>query len=1236
MAGCQPDLRAVFCEAFGRKNAKDQADYLERACQGRPELRARVEALLRANDEASRFLQEGTGAGSADMWKRVDPFVQRFEQAWQTGTPPALGDFLPPDGPDRPAVLKELVKVDMERRIKAGAPARAEDYLERYPELAPYLQPTRVGELPQPGQAFFHESAAEKVGMVVAGRYKLLEQIGEGGMGTVWVAEQTQPVRRKVALKLIKAGMDSKSVLARFEAERQALALMDHPNIAKVLDGGTTESGRPFFVMEYVKGIPFTKYCTEMRLTIQERLALFVPVCHAVQHAHQKGLIHRDLKPSNILVCLYDGVPVPKVIDFGLAKAMHQPLTEHTLHTAHGTMMGTPAYMSPEQAELNNLDVDIRSDVYSLGVILYELLTGTTPLERKRLKDAAWQEMLRLIKEEEPPTPSKRVSTLGEDASVVSAQRKSDPKRLSRLFRGELDWIVMKALDKDRRRRFETVTSLTDDIQRYLANEPVLAGPPTARYRLRKFARRHRVGLVLTTVIALAFLVVVITVAGSVGLVIGERSARAAEITRRVRDAIRLGRELAGDNRVSQASDQLKVAQQIIVSDRAALPALAAEVDGLAKDLGGVKEFQALIDRAHNTETTSLGYSPQRGNLIIKALAFYGVLERDDWFVPLEKSALGKQTVKQIRHAVYEELVWLADHAFAWWYDPRSPWTSEVIEMDPQATAAFVQRHGERAARQALDYLRLADRAQAPTPSSYRLRAQCQQALSGEAAAQKDLDLASQTAPASVTDFYLQGLALARKSRLAEAVEAVEAGLRLEPGDFSSRMLLGYCLLELGRQDKQKAEAAVSTYGGCLSQRPRSARAYFERGLAQELLGRKALADNDFAKAKEFDSSVERTFVVQGDAYSQLRQWDKAIAEYSKAVEATAGKQYLPERGRAFSCATRWDEAIADYSRAGKEGNWELLDTLAVIFARQGRPERVLALASEHLERNAKFASAWEQRGELYGKLGQWDKALEDFTQAIKLYGAGKQPLRFSVFNSRAVAYAHLGKIKEAKDDFAQAVVLAKGVGLKGATSLWSSNALWVNWASQGYYKKELGLFEKVCAELRKAIESQPDNAFHAKALAWILVSHPDPQVRDPRQAVELAKKAVALKPEYWESWMTLGAAHYRQDDSQEACTALKKSIELSRSLNDGGNGYQCFFLAMAYWKLGQRDEARTAYLRGVEWMSSLPNNVWLLWWHGKGPDALEIRVLQDETADLLGFTPTRRVSKEKDGKAPR
>jgi serine/threonine protein kinase/tetratricopeptide (TPR) repeat protein len=338
-----------------------------------------------------------------------------------------------------------------------------------------------------------HSPPTEARGTIVAGRYKLLECIGEGGMGTVWMAEQREPVKRLVAVKLIKPGMDSRAVLARFEAERQALALMDHPNIAKVLDGGTTAAGRPYFVMELVKGVPVTEYCDERHLTVRARLDLFVAICSAVQHAHQKGVIHRDLKPANLLVTEHDGLPVPKVIDFGLAKALHATsvLTEKTLHTSFGAVVGTTLYMAPEQVGINALDVDTRTDIYALGVILYELLTGSTPLENHRLKEAMWDEVRRLIREEEPPRPSTRLSASNALAGIA-ARRHVEPAKLSRLVRGELDWIVMKALEKDRSRRYETATAMARDIQRYLYDEPVEACPPTAAYRLRKFLRRHR------------------------------------------------------------------------------------------------------------------------------------------------------------------------------------------------------------------------------------------------------------------------------------------------------------------------------------------------------------------------------------------------------------------------------------------------------------------------------------------------------------------------------------------------------------------------------------------------------------------------------------------------------------------------------------------------------------------------------------------------------------------------
>jgi eukaryotic-like serine/threonine-protein kinase len=386
---------------------------------------------------------------------------------------------------------------------------------------------------------------ATPVGSVVGGRYRLLERIGEGGFGVVFMAEQTAPVQRRVALKIIKPGMDSGQVIARFEAERQALALMDHPNIAKVFDAGVTETGRPFFVMELVKGTPITKYCDEHRLPPRQRLELFIQVCQAVQHAHQKGIIHRDLKPTNVLVAQYDGKPVHKVIDFGVAKATGQRLTDATMFTGLGDVIGTPQYMSPEQAELNQLDVDTRSDIYSLGVLLYELLTGTTPLESKRVKEAALLEVLRVIREEEPPRPSTRLTATAELPSIA-AQRGLEPRSLSGIVRGELDWIVMKALEKDRSRRYETANGLARDIERYMTDEPVTACPPSTAYRLKKFVRRNRGPVLAATLLALAL------VAGIVGTAFGMVRAEKRRVeAEQARDA-----EAAAKRKAEQAEAQ--------------------------------------------------------------------------------------------------------------------------------------------------------------------------------------------------------------------------------------------------------------------------------------------------------------------------------------------------------------------------------------------------------------------------------------------------------------------------------------------------------------------------------------------------------------------------------------------------------------------------------------------------------------------------------------------------------
>ena len=393
------------------------------------------------------------------------------------------------------------------------------------------------------------------------GPYILVEEIGEGGMGIVYMAVQREPVERKVALKIIRPGMDTREVIARFAAEKQALALMDHPSIAKVLDAGSTESGRPYFVMELVSGVPLTDYCDADSLTTRQRLGLFTQVCQAVQHAHQKGIVHRDLKPSNILVTMHDGVPVPKIIDFGIAKAINQQLASNAVYTSHGQMIGTPLYMSPEQAEHSGLDIDTRSDVYSLGVLLYELLTGSTPFDREQLKDAELDEVRCLIREREPPRPSIRISTMGMAATTVSERRRTNAVELSNSLRHELDWIVMKALEKDRTRRYQTANEFARDIQRYLHDEAVEACPPSTIYRLRRFARRHQTASIVTAAVSLALLL-----AG--GIATGQ-AVRATKAERHAEEQLQVAQEqqrLAEDERTRAESAERRATTEASIA----------------------------------------------------------------------------------------------------------------------------------------------------------------------------------------------------------------------------------------------------------------------------------------------------------------------------------------------------------------------------------------------------------------------------------------------------------------------------------------------------------------------------------------------------------------------------------------------------------------------------------------------------------------------------------------------
>lgn len=476
-----------------------------------------------------------------------------------------------PDSAGRRVVLDGECAGDAELRLEVEALLKAYDEQGTHPGEGP----TDPGGT-APAETAFGSAAPpimERSGSSI-GPYKLLQKLGDGGMGSVYMAEQETPVRRQVALKIIKPGMDSELVIARFEAERQALALMDHQNIARVLDAGTTDAGRPFFVMELVHGVPITDFCDKNQLTPKARLELFVSVCQAIQHAHQKGIIHRDIKPSNVLVTLYDGRPVPKVIDFGVAKAIDQRLTERTMFTQYGSIVGTPEYMSPEQAGFSALGVDTRSDIYSLGVLLYELLTGTTPLEHDKLIGAGYDEILKRIRDEEPTQPSVRLTSLKDKLAGISANRRSEPERLPRLYRGELDWIVMKALEKDRTRRYESASGLARDIERYLSGDTVEACPPSTSYRLKKFARKHRVALAV---------VVTFTAVLLLGALLS--TWQAVRATRAERHAVALAR------RASLAEQDARLERDRAVAAETAARAEGAKANRSAAEMRSVLDF---------------------------------------------------------------------------------------------------------------------------------------------------------------------------------------------------------------------------------------------------------------------------------------------------------------------------------------------------------------------------------------------------------------------------------------------------------------------------------------------------------------------------------------------------------------------------------------------------------------------------------------------------------------------
>lgn len=1036
------------------------------------------------------------------------------------------------------------------------------------------------------------EALTEQPGRVI-GPYKLMEQIGEGGMGLVFVAEQQQPVRRKVALKVIKPGMDSKSVIARFEAERQALALMDHPNIARVFEAGTTDSGRPYFVMELVKGVSVTDYCDQHRLTTRQRLELFIPVCQAVQHAHQKGIIHRDLKPSNVLVAVHDVAPVVKVIDFGVAKAMGQQLTDKTVYTGFAQMVGTPLYMSPEQAGLSSLDVDTRSDIYSLGVLLYELLTGTTPFDSETLRQASYDEMRRIIREEEPPRPSTRLSTLERGAlSTVSERRGAEPRQLSQLVRGELDWIVMKALDKDRNRRYESANSLAQDVQRYLDDEPVLACPPSAGYRLRKFARRHKVGLAGAT-LALAMLAVM---AGSVGWVAGDRGTRRARAEERVLEALEVaelrlpdGNPHAADlvTAVRQAEAQLDsglvsaaLRQRVerVLADQAMLARIEeirlakAEMKDKYFDTPGADPAYATAFRKYGIDVEALGVQEAGTQIRGRMIALHLAVALDDWALARrdrEKKAgtLGKRDPTEALS--WQQLLQVAQVA-----DP-DPWRGALRE------ALAKDQEG----REDLKKLAVSAPIQKLSPTTVYLFGHALAKQEGTVLAVEVLRKGQQRYPA---DFWINqelanGLAEMQPPQLDEAIGFYHAALALRPQHPLVHNNLGGALAK-----KSQVDEAIACYRKAIEIDPQYAVAHRNLGIVLGIKGQVDAAIACHRQAIVIDPKDALAHFNLAVGLRKKSQIDEAIACYRQAIEINP--QYAQAHfslGNALKAKGQVDEAIACYRQAieidpkyaGAHNN------LGLAVAAKGRVDEAITCFHKAIEIDPKLAPAHTNLGILVAAKGQVDDAIACYRQAIVL-----DP-------KYALAHTNLGNELKAKGQLDEAIACYRKVIEIDPKYVVAHYNLGVALAGKGQLDETIACYHK-------AIEIDPQYVAAHNNLAWLLANCSDVRLRDPWQAVEHARKAIEVMPQDGSAWNTLGVCRYRVGEWEATVMALEKSIELRK----GGNSVDWLFLAMAHWQLGDKEQAKKWYERAVEWMDK------------NKPQDEELKRFRTEAAELLGI----------------